>query len=165
MRSVLALGCGSLIACAHSGGQPSKCIANTECTGDQYCDLSTMQCLPWGVGPGGNSDRSCAGTAAPGAFFPTLQCAWLGPPASDAFPDHSNVLATPMVATLDDPATPSIVVTSYNGVDDHGGESCAGSDPRFYGVIRVLDGKTCEQRATIASPSVIGSAPVAIGDL
>jgi len=29
----------------------------------------------------------------------------------------------------------------------------------------VIDGRTCAQRATISSPSVVGSAPVAIGDL
>jgi hypothetical protein len=187
MRSVLAPAAlaGVLAACAHSGGQdcspacgdgqvcryatcvatPTACTSNAGCIGDQYCDGSAMECLPWGVGPGGASDRSCAGTAAPGAFFPTLQCAWPGPPVGDAFPDHVNVLATPMVAALDDPATPSIVFTAYNFNDDHGGESCAGSDPRYFGVIRVIDGRTCEQRATISSPSVIGSAAVAIGDL
>lgn len=185
MRSVLALACGALTACAHSGSQdcktacsdglvcrheacvpsPTACAANPDCTGDQYCDVAAKECLPWGVGPGGASDGACAATPAPGAFFPTLQCAWPGPPVNDPFPGHGNVLATPMVAALDDPATPSIVFTAYNNTDDHGGESCAGTDPRFYGVIRILDGRTCEQRATIASPSVIGSAPVAIGDL
>ena len=100
-----------------------------------------------------------------GVFFPALQCAWLGPPAGDAFPAHVNVLATPMVATLDDPATPSIAFTSYNFNDAHGLESCTGSDPRYFGVIRVIDGRTCEQRATIASPSVVASAALAIADL
>jgi hypothetical protein len=104
-------------------------------------------------------------------FFPGVQCAWVGPPAGDAFPGHVNVLATPMVATLDDPATPSIVFTSYNSTDDHGPGSCSGGDPRFFGVIRVIDGQTCQQRATIAAltvagaPTVIASASLAIADL
>lgn len=187
MRLVLAAALAALAACAHSGGSdacspacgagevcryatcvatPTACSANTGCTGDRYCDVSAMECLPWGVGPGGAADTSCAGAAAPGAFFPQLQCAWLGPPAGDAYPDHVNVLATPMVAALDDPATPSIVFTAYNGSDDHGGESCAASKPLdSYGVIRIVDGRTCAQRATIAAPSVIGSASLAIADL
>jgi hypothetical protein len=180
------LAIAALAACAHSGpgdpcrpacgsGQvcryetcvptPTACTANPGCTGDQYCDRSAGECLPWGVGPGGTSDRSCAGDAVPGVFFPTLQCEWLGPPPGDPFPGHVNVLATPMVAALDDPATPSIVFTSYNFNDAHGVESCTGSDDRYFGVIRVIDGRTCEQRATLASPSVVASAPLAIADL
>jgi len=193
MRWCLAIACGSLAACAHSGGTgdhcsracgdglvcrydacvppPAACSASAGCSGDQYCDASAMECLPWGVGPGGASDRSCAAAAVPGVFFPGVQCEWLGPPAGDAFPGHVNVLATPMVAMLDDKAAPSIVFTSYNSSDDHGGASCAGSDPRFFGVIRVIDGRTCQQRATIAapgvagSPTVIASASLAVGDL
>ncbi|HEY0476459.1 MAG TPA: VCBS repeat-containing protein [Kofleriaceae bacterium] len=189
MKWCLAIACAALAACQHSDGsgdtcatacsneqvcryatcvpRPAACSASTGCPGDQYCDASAMECLPWGVGPGGTSDRSCAAAAppAPGVFFPGVQCEWLGPPAGDAFPGHVNVLATPMVATLDDRTTPSIVFTSYNGSDDHGGASCAGSDPRSYGVIRVIDGRTCQQRATLGAPSVIGSASLAIADL
>jgi hypothetical protein len=143
---------------------PVPCTANTGCAGDQYCDTTAGECLPWGIGPGGDSDRSCAGKPAPGAFFPTVQCTWPGPAPDDAFPAHVNVLATPMVATLDDPATPSLVFPSYNGTD-HGIGSCTGSDPSLYGVLRVIDGRTCAQRATIATPSVIASASVAIADL
>jgi hypothetical protein len=69
-----------------------------------------------------------------------------------------------MVATLDDPAAPSIVFPSYNGTD-HGAASCVGSSAQFYGVLRVISGQTCAQRATIASRTVIASAPVAIGDI
>jgi len=136
MRWRLALACGALAACAHSDGpggdctpacgdglvcrydtclaRPAPCTANAACTGDQYCDTTAKECLPWGVGPGGTSSRDCAGDAVPGVFFPGVQCEWLGPPAGDDFADHVNVLATPMVATLDDPTTPSIVFPSYN---------------------------------------------------
>jgi hypothetical protein len=97
-------------------------------------------------------------------YFPGVQCEWVGPPAGDAFPDHVNVLATPMVATFDAEGTPSIVVTSYN-FTDHGGGSCIGSNPSYFGVIRVIDGRTCQQQATLSTPSVVGSAAVAIADL
>ncbi len=143
---------------------PAACTMNAGCPGDQYCDVAAMECLPWGVGPGGTSDQSCAGTPAPGVFFPGVQCEWDGPPAGDPFPDHVNVLATPMVATFDVQGTPSIVFTSYN-FTDRTSESCTGSDSRYFGVIRVIDGRTCEQQATIATPGVIGSAAVAVADL
>lgn len=143
---------------------PAACTANAGCSGDQYCDAGPGECLPWGVGPGGASDRSCQGTPAPGVFFPGVQCEWGGPPAGDAFPDHVNVLTTPMVATFDAQAAPSIVFTSYN-YTDHAGESCIGTNPAYFGVIRVIDGRTCTQQATIAAPSVVGSATVAIADL
>ncbi|HEX7844109.1 MAG TPA: VCBS repeat-containing protein, partial [Kofleriaceae bacterium] len=192
MRWCLVVVCGSLAACQHNDGsgdrcspacrddrvcrydacvpRPAACSAGTACPGDQYCDLAAGECLPWGTGPGGTSDRSCAGTATPGVFFPGLQCQWLGPPPGDAFPGHANVMATPMVATLDDPTTPSIVFTSYSTTDDRGAGVCTGAEPQYYGVIRVIDGRTCQQRATLpassaAGPTVIGAAPLAIADL
>src|SRR5690348_10704578 len=79
---------------------PAPCTQNTDCQGDTYCDTSRSECLPWGVGPGGGSDPMCTRTPVPGVFFPGLQCAWSGPPAGDPYPDHKNVLATPMVALL-----------------------------------------------------------------
>ena len=192
MRWGLVIACGLWAACARSGtspdagstvvdpcmpacssGQvcryntcvpaPALCTATAGCMGDAYCDTTAGECLPWGIGPGGTSDLSCAATAAPGVFFPQQQCEWLGPPAGDAFSGHVQVLATPMVATLDDPTTPSIVFPSYNQTD-HGGQSCTSTTAAF-GVIRVIDGRTCAQRATLGSPTVIAAAPVAIGDL
>jgi hypothetical protein len=144
--------------------RPGPCGSNADCTGDQHCDTSAMECLPWGLGPGGLADASCKNMPTPGVFVPALQCEWLGPPAGDAFADHVNVLATPMVATFGVGAGPSIVFPSYN-FTDHQGESCIGTDPAYFGVIRVIDGATCKQQATIAAPRVIASAPVAIADL
>src|SRR5690349_20003254 len=60
---------------------------------------------------------------------------------------------------------PRIVFVSYNYTDG-GAESSASSDPlNYYGVIRVIDGRSCEQVATLASPSVVASASLAIGDI
>jgi hypothetical protein len=144
--------------------QPAACARSAECAGDTYCDTSAKECLPWGVGASTMSDPACKNEPVPGVFFPGVQCEWLGPPAGDAFPDHVNVLATPMVATFGASAAPSIVFPAYN-FTDHQGESCIGTNPAFFGVIRVIDGATCQQQATIASPTVIASAPVAIADL
>ena len=56
-----------------------------------------MECLPWGVGPGGGSDPEGKRDPVPGVFFPGAQCEWTGPAPTD-FPAHTNVLATPVVA-------------------------------------------------------------------
>lgn len=152
---------------------PEPCAGADECEGDFYCDLPAGECLPWGVGPGGTSDDSCTREVVSGVFFPDAQCEWLGPPAGDPYPDHTNVLGSPMVADFrgfGDPelGSPSIVFISYNGTD--GGDlSCVGDfdgvDPDYYGVIRVVDGRSCEQQASIAMPRPIASSSVALGDI
>ncbi|MEJ7602090.1 MAG: hypothetical protein WKG01_29605 [Kofleriaceae bacterium] len=147
---------------------PTACDDNSDCPGDQYCDTTAGECLPWGVGPGGSNDTECLREPVPGVFFPGAQCEWLGPPAGDPFPAHSNVLATPMVAsfynTRGEFASPSIVFTSYN-FSDGGAESCQGTNPLYYGVLRIIDGQTCEQQASIAMPKIVASASVAIAQL
>ncbi len=147
---------------------PVSCTTSADCAGDTYCDLTRMECLPWGVGPGsGGVDPACKRDPVPGVFFPAAQCEWIAPPAGDLFPGHVNVLATPAVATFykqGEFSVPSIVFTSYNFTDGSG-ESCIGTDARYFGVIRVIDGRNCSQQATLSSPTVIGSASVAIADI
>jgi hypothetical protein len=147
---------------------PAPCTTNTDCTGDDHCDVPTSECLPWGVGDGTpSSDPTCKRTPVPGVFFPNAQCEWTAPPAGDPYPGHINVLATPMVATFyqsGEFSTPSIVFTSYNFTDGSA-QSCEGTDPNYFGVIRIIDGRTCMQQATIAAPTVVASASVAIADL
>jgi hypothetical protein len=148
---------------------PTACATDEECAGDSYCDETAGECLPWGIGPGGFRDTECLRETVPGVFFPGVQCEWLGPPAGDPYPDHRNVLGSPMVVDFGgggDPelSRPSIVFISYNYTDG-GYQSCIGSDPLYYGVIRVIDGRTCDQQASIATPTVIASTSVALGDL
>jgi len=157
--------CGDGLACRYATcvAAPAACTVTADCAGDTYCDTTALECLPWGIGPGGTSDPSCQTPPAPGVFFPAVQCQWLGPAADDPFPSHANVLATPMVAAFDGGA-PSIVFTAYN-FTDYGSPACGGSNAADFGVIRLIDGRTCALQATIGSPSVIGSASLAIGDL
>jgi hypothetical protein len=125
-----------------------------------------MECLPWGVGPGGGSDPDCKRDPVPGVFFPGVQCEWTTPAAND-FPDHKNVLATPLVASLyvqGELATPSIIFTSYNYTDG-GAQADQSSDPLYYGVVRIIDGRSCEPQATISSPTVVAASSLAIGEL
>jgi hypothetical protein len=119
------------------------------------------------VGPRGSTNPDCKRLMVLGLFSPTAQCAWTGPPAGDPYPDHKNVLSTPLVVDFnfdDDPKTltPSIVFVTYNCND--GG---CGAQPGCYGVIRVIDGKTCTQQFSIASATdmMIGDVTPALGDL
>ena len=146
---------------------PPAACASGLCDGDACCDTSANECLPYGVGPCGANDSTCKSTPVPGVFFPGVQCEWLGPPAGDKYPDHKNVLGTPMVANVaanGEISRPAIVFVSYNFTDG-GAESCEGTNPAYFGVIRVIDGRTCEQLATIDSPTVVASASVALADI
>lgn len=148
---------------------PAPCSTNDDCAGDFYCDTSADECLPWGVGPGGVSDDMCTREVVAGVFFPDVQCEWLGPPAGDPYPNHKNVLGAPMVADFGvsgDPELPRpfIVFISYNCTDG-GDESCQGIDPNCTGVVRVIDGRTCDQIANIDTPLPIAATSVALGDL
>ena len=170
-----AVGCGGNTPCrADQACRYDTCVptppacAMGVCPGDTYCDTSTNECLPWGVGPGGDHDDECIREVVPGVFFPGVQCEWLGPPAGDPFPDHKNVLGGPMVATFSGTGggefgSPSIVFISYNFTDG-GAQSCAGTDPMYFGVLRVIDGRTCEQLASFPD-KIIASQSVAIADL
>jgi hypothetical protein len=146
---------------------PAACV-NGACSGDTCCDTGANECLPYGLGPCGANDTACKHTPVPGVFFPGVQCEWLGPPAGDKYPDHKNVLSTPMVATLNGGGAeftqPWIVFVSYN-FDDGGDESCKGIDPRYFGVIRVIDGRDCAQIATIDTPTVVASSSLALADI
>ena len=146
---------------------PIPCTTTADCVGDNYCDTSASECLPFGVGPGGQFNAECRREPVPGVFLSGAQCEWLGPPAGDAYPDHTNILGTPAVAFLGSEgefATPAIVFISYNFTDG-GPESAQGSDPRYFGVIRVIDGRDCRQLATIATPTVVASSSVALADI
>ena len=141
---------------------PDVCGDDDDCWNDSYC--IDKKCIPFGVGPGELAKESCDKLNLAGLFLPTLQCEWTGPPEGDAFPNHKNVLGTVLVADFNlekDPelVRPSIVFVSYDGQD--GGFTAASSN----GIVRVLDGQDCKQLHTIAAHEVVGSAPLAIGDL
>ena len=97
-----------------------------------------------------------------------VACTWSGPPAGDPFPNHKNVLSTPLVADLpyQSAFATEIVVVAYNGTDG-GAYSSAGSNATYFGVLRVIDGQTCQQIDTIhdSSNPIIAAAVPAIGDL
>lgn len=155
--------------CAVAG---DGCLDNGDCLGDTYCFGAAPpiigQCLPYGTGGQGSNPECKKGTVA-GVFYPALQCEWAGPPEGDAFPDHKNVLGSPTVISFPFAPNPSgaggvgtggqVVFISYE-LDDGGldsGNCC--------GVIRVIDGATCEQLWSLNTDFVVGGSNPAIGDL
>ncbi len=161
-------GCEGLQTCYEGACIPHR--GACPCTDDTYCceACSPMVCLPFGTGPIGATDESCTGPVVIGLFEASTQCEWTGPPEGDPYPNHLNVLGTPLVANLPHETKygAEIIFVSYNH-DDGGGKAGYGSDPAYYGVIRILDGETCEQLETIDDPDnrIIAASPPAIGDL
>jgi hypothetical protein len=146
--------------------QQQPCTTNEECQNDTCCLAGV--CEPYGDGkPCGQTNPDCTKGLKIGIFAPTVKCEWTGPGAGDLYPQHRNVLSTPAVIDfkLDgNPGHPSIVFVSYNG-SDTGMESCSDVSQSFYGVIRVISGVDCSPQFTIASPRVLGAAPVSLADL
>jgi len=152
------------------------CRTDADCSGDTYCCAEGCLpegeeggvCIPYGEGPGGVVNEECLGDVVIGLFEPDLQCEWTAPPAGDPFPDHVNVLTTPLVAQLpyDSGTAGEIVLVTYNCFDG-GNDAGWGESPACYGVIRILNGQTCAQLDTIDDPAnrVIAASPPAIGDL
>lgn len=54
---------------------PASCAAGEECQNDSCCVEG--ECIPFGVGPCGDFNSECRGTAPPGDFVPQLECEWL----------------------------------------------------------------------------------------
>jgi hypothetical protein len=138
------------------------CEDDDDCRDDSCC--VEARCVPYGSRACGELDEGCTQLVVAGLFQPTIQCEWVGPPEGDPFPAHTQVLGTPAVADFDfdgDEATvaPSIVFNSYDGLD---GDSGVATD--LDGVLRIIDGRTCEQQFSIG-PATNGCNPVAIGDL
>jgi len=139
-----------------------QCDNDSQCQEDSYCEGGL--CIPYGLGPRGPYNPDCTQLSIAGLFQPGIQCEWLGPPAGDPYPSHVRVLSTPTVVDFDfdnDPSTiePSIVVMTYNGAD--GSSGCYNG---AFGVIRVLDGATCEQQYNVGQ-TLNGCNSPALADL
>jgi hypothetical protein len=169
--------CAAGLICAGGECAPGEgaCVDDDDCSGDAYCCSDGClpvgetggTCVPYGDGEGNDV---CEGKVAIGLFEPAVQCEWSKPPDGDPYPDHTRVLATPLIFNLphgggENPHGELIVVT-YNFTDG-GSESGWGSNPAYYGVIRILHGASCAQLETIddSSNRVIAASAPAIGDI
>ncbi|MGI5829030.1 MAG: hypothetical protein ACOX8U_02540 [Bradymonadia bacterium] len=151
-----------------------ECKNDDDCKADSYCCTMSAcdvknKCIPYGEGPRGNVNESCEYKTVVGLFDPVLQCEWTAENDPDGYPNHVNVLTTPMV--MDTPFVSAnnaseIIFPSYNYTDG-GGESAAGINENYYGVIRIIDGNTCKVHQSIYDPDnhIIASAPLAIADV
>jgi FG-GAP-like repeat len=154
--------------CCTSGNVCStfgRCIPDKACKTSEDCSADSMcasnRCQPWDVLPDGfRFAQSCRTAVDLPSVVPTVQCQWPGATAPAIQPEMVQVIGTPMVVDFnsdDDPKTshPSIVFISY-----------AGAFRNNTGVIRVIDGQTCELQDTIPgqfpfTPQV----PLALGDI
>src|SRR5205823_3576197 len=140
---------------------------------DTYCQGGT--CVPYGQAPRGPSNPACGRIVPAGILSPQIACEWIGPEVGDPFPNHKQVLSTPLVVdfdfdnhrgSTDNPTVkPSIVIVTYDALDGACGLG-ANNAGANYGVIRVLDGRTCRQQFVIpkdaGGPHVNGAATPAI---
>jgi hypothetical protein len=160
---------GAVCVLAQCVAVTGRCDEGAPCRGDARCCGTLCEdeglCVAWGDG---RTNQECEARVEIGLFEPDIQCEWAGPPEGDAWPDHVNVLSTPMVATLPYGAAygANVVFVSYNFTDG-GAQSGIGNDARYYGVIRIIDGERCTQIETIDDPEhrIIASSSLAIGDL
>lgn len=140
-----------------------RCSTGEDCPGDMWCQGD--RCTPYSIDH--PNDPTCSRLVPVGLLSPQIYCEWLKPEATDPYPNHKQVLSTPLVVDFNyvgrgsETLTihPSIVMNSYNGLD--GG---CGIGTGTYGILRVLDGRTCTQQHLIPVP-VNGSATPALGDL
>ncbi|MHB8416807.1 MAG: FG-GAP repeat domain-containing protein [Myxococcales bacterium] len=161
-----ALGDAGFDAGSDGGPQAAPCARSADCESDGYC--ADGGCVPW---PDGGFDPTCAHLPQPAYFSPSIRCAW-PPPDGDggylASPDplHYQVITTPLVADFGiGDGGPLIVFPTQNSLGG-GAPECVG-DATDYGILRLLDPRTCSIVATLDAPDqhIIGSSTPAIGDL
>ena len=125
------------------------CTTDGECQSDSHC--VDNHCIPYGPG---ETNPECHRLVVIGMFQPTVHCLWDGTEAGLPYPQHVQVLSTPVVVDFDfdgDSATrePALVFASYNAADGACGLGANGLGDVAYGVLRVVDGKTCKTLYTI----------------
>lgn len=170
---------------AGQGCRDGVCVAQMKCTGDGECQNDSYcegdRCIAYGTGPRGDRNPGCTRVVPAGLLAPQIFCEWSGPEAGDPYPEHKQVLSTPLVADFDfdghlsgefPTSRPSIVINTYNAEDGYCGLGYF-NDGQYrtktdkiptHGILRVLDGRTCKQKYLIDVP-VNGAATPAIADI
>ena len=146
-----------------------SCTSDNDCQNDTRCQQGV--CVPYTDAVAANP--SCGRLVPAGLLSPSVFCEWLGPAAGDPFPQHMQVLSTPLVADFNfdghrssefPTIHPSIVVNSYSNGRDGSCGLGPNNDKTAWGILRILDGRTCRLQFNIAT-RVVGSVTPAIGDL
>ena len=150
-----------------------ECQADEDCKKDTYCCLTDdcdkkNVCIAYGHGPRGNTNEACSYKTIPGLFEAAIQCEWKTPDAGDKYPNHANVLMTPLVMNTphESGLANEIIFTTYNN-SDGGAPSGQGSDINYYGVIRIINAETCQLLESIFDDMnhIIGGSNLAMADL
>lgn len=137
-----------------------ECATDDECWSDSWCEAGA--CVPYGVPAGHDRNEECDRPIDIESIVPDVQCRWSAPPDGDGAPQSYHVMSTPVVVDFDfdaDPGTlrPSIVMVTFPTSGSY----------RNPGVLRILDGGTCEQQWSFpaAEDAVMAPASPALGDL
>lgn len=137
-----------------------ECTDDDDCWSDSWCEAGA--CVPYGVPAGHDRNEECDRPIDIESIVPDVQCRWTAPPDGDGAPQSYHVMSTPVVVDFDfdaDPATlrPSIVTVTFPTSGSY----------RNPGVLRILDGATCEQQWSFpaAEDAVMAPASPALGDL
>lgn len=147
------------VCTANACGIDTGCVDDDGCGNDSYCVEGT--CIPYGTGPRDEVNEDCERGIYVEPFNPVMQCSYSDPPADDPAPTHIQVMSTPMVADLDMDFSPAVVRPSIIF------STFAGSNYRTDGVLRIIDGLTCDLQQVLADPAdrTVAAAPVAVGDI
>ena len=149
------------------------CATDNDCQNDSYCcnedacDIKGV-CISYGEGPRGNTDETCEYQTVPGMFEAAIQCEWKTPAAGDPYPNHANVLMTPLVfnSPHDSGTANEILFVTYNS-NDGGSDSGQGTNVERYGVIRIINAETCALHESIFDDAnhIIGGDNPAVADV
>jgi hypothetical protein len=143
-------GCKDGFQCKYGVCVPvlGACGVDDDCPGDSYCEPNEFDCIPYGVPADKINDPTCQKDQVPTDVTPTVQCEWTGPAAGDPTETMVETYSTPLVADLNldlDPKKirPSIILTTFDF--SYGGSGRTG-------LLRVFDGRTCEEQMRIGGP-------------
>ncbi|HJL16529.1 MAG TPA: VCBS repeat-containing protein [Sandaracinaceae bacterium LLY-WYZ-13_1] len=133
------------------------CETNEDCPGDSYCSADG-ECLPYGVPPDVVNDPSCQRRDVLEDVLPVVQCEWAGPADDDVEPRSGAIYTAPIVADLnldEDPGRlqPSIVTTTFHSDGSLG----SGASWTRVGMLRIFDGRTCEEQLHFGGPDEDGA--------
>lgn len=149
----------------------ASCSTDEQCTDDRYCGTSGT-CTPYSE-PDHAVNPMCNRLVPAGLLSPGIFCEWNAPAAGDPYPNHKQVLMTPLVMDFDllgnrtgefTTTRPSIVIATYDALDGACGLGENQLGTVNWGILRILDGRTCKQQYLIDA-KVNGAVTPAIGDL
>ena len=159
-------GCDEGEICSHGQCVPfTSCDDDNDCKNDSYCDPDTG-CVPWGDP---THDPDCVYVVPAGQFAPNVRCEFSQADATDPFPQHLDVQATPVVVNFNNPASsgPPSIVAPFTA-------TVPGNYTEGMGVLRILRGTDCTVEAVLGGTDVDGDTVVdwiaspatpAVGDL